>query len=114
MWTGGSYDCDDVMFALVRLDRPEMRLGTSGQNGKTVPIYFTDPEADAPTPSPGSEVWIQPSIDRPHWNDVLDASQEDVELCEDGETTIARDGGIAIPVVFCFSDDGPWKRTKCH
>ena len=24
MWTGGSYDNDDVMRALVRLDRPEM------------------------------------------------------------------------------------------
>ena len=45
MWTGGSYDYDVVMCALVRLDLPEMRLGTSGQNGKTVPIYFTDPEA---------------------------------------------------------------------
>ena len=106
MWTGGSYDHDDVMCALVRLDRPEMRLGTSGQNGKTVPIYFTDPEADAPTPAPGSEIWIQPSMDRPHWNEVLDASQEDVELCEDGETTITRDGAIAIPGVFCISDDG--------
>ena len=31
MWTGGSYDYDDVMRALVRLDRPEMRPGTSGQ-----------------------------------------------------------------------------------
>ena len=30
MWTGGSYDYDDVMRALVRLDRPEMRPGTSG------------------------------------------------------------------------------------
>ena len=73
MWTGGSDDYDDIMRALVRLDRPDMRPGTSGQNGKTVPIYFTDPEADAPTPAPGSEAWIQPSIDRPHWNEVLDA-----------------------------------------
>ena len=31
MWTGGSYDYDDVVRALVRLDRPEMRPGTSGQ-----------------------------------------------------------------------------------
>ena len=38
MWTGGSYDYDDVMRELVRLDCPEMRPGTSGQNGKTVPI----------------------------------------------------------------------------
>ena len=49
MWTGGSYDYDDVVRALVRLDRPEMRPGTSGQSGKTVPTYFTDPEVDAPT-----------------------------------------------------------------
>ena len=49
MWTGGSYDYDDVVRALVRLDRPEMRPGTSGQGGKTVPTHFTDPEVDAPT-----------------------------------------------------------------
>ena len=48
MWTGGSYEYDDVVRALVRLDRPEMRPGTSGQSGKTVPTYFTDPEVDAP------------------------------------------------------------------
>ena len=54
MWTGGSYDNDDVVRALVRLDRPEMRPGTSGQSGKTVPTYFTDPEVDAPTIVPGS------------------------------------------------------------
>ena len=30
MWTGGSYDYDDVMRALVRLDRPEMQPGASG------------------------------------------------------------------------------------
>ena len=47
MWTGGSYDYDDVMRALVRLDRPEMRPGTSGQSGKTVPTYVVDPELDA-------------------------------------------------------------------
>ena len=43
---------------------------------------------------------------RSHWNEVLDALQEDVDLCEDGETTIARDGAIAIPGVFYFTDDG--------
>ena len=30
MWTGGSHDYDGLMRALVRLDRPEMRPGTSG------------------------------------------------------------------------------------
>ena len=95
MWTGGSYDYDDVVRALVRLDRPEMRPGTSGQNGKTVPTYFTDPEADAPTIVPGSEIWTQPSMDRPRWNEVLDALQ-----------TIARDGAIAIPGGFYVTDDG--------
>ena len=99
MWTGGSYDYDDVMRALVRLDRPEMRPGTSGQSGKTVPTYFTDPEVDAPTIGPGLEIWTQPRMD-------LDALQEDVDFCEDGETTIARDGAIAIPGVFCITDDG--------
>ena len=100
MWTSGSYDYDDVVRALVRLDRPEMRPGYSGQSGKTVPTCFSDPEADAWTPAPGSEAWTQPSIDRPHWNEVLEALQEDVVFCEDGETTIARDGAIAISGVF--------------
>ena len=63
MWTGGSYVFDDVMRALVRLHRPEMRPGTSGQSGKTVPKYFTEPEA--PTIAPGSVDWIQPGIHRP-------------------------------------------------
>ena len=98
MWTGGSYDCDDVMRALVRLDRPEIRPGTRGQNDKTVPKNFTDPEVDAPTPAPCSQVWIQPSIDRPHWDEVLDALQEDIDFCEDG--------AIAIPGVFYITDDG--------
>ena len=105
MWTGGSYDNDDVVRALVRLDRPELRPGTSGQSGKTVPT-FSDPEVDAPTIVPGFDIWTQPCMDRPHWNEVLDALQEDVDLCEDGETTIARDGTIAIPGGFYLTDDG--------
>ena len=51
----------NVVRALVRLDRPEMRPGTSGQSGKIVPTYFTDPEVDASTIVPGSESWTQPS-----------------------------------------------------
>ena len=102
LWTGGGYDYDDVARAPVRLDRREMRTGTSGQNGKTLSVYFTDPEADEPTTAPRSEVWIQPSIDRPHWIEVLDALQEDVDFCEDGETTIVRDGVIAILGVLHF------------
>ena len=82
MWTGGSNDYDDVMRTLVRLDRPEMRPGTSGQNGKTVPTYFTEPET--PTIATGSEDWMQPRMDRPHLTEVLDALQEDVDFCEDG------------------------------
>ena len=90
----------------MRLDRPEMRPGTSGQSGKTVPTYFTDPEVDAFTIVPGSESWTQPCMDRPHWNEILDALQEDADFCEDGETTIARDGAIAIPSAFYNNDDG--------
>ena len=97
MWTGGSYDYDHVMRALVRLDRPEMRHGTSGQSGKTVPTYFTDPEVDAPTIVPGSESCTTPSMDGPHWTEVIDALLEDADFCEDGQTTIARDGATAIP-----------------
>ena len=44
-------------------------------------------------------------MDRPHRNEVLDALQEDVDFCEDGETTIARDGAIAIPGVFYITDE---------
>ena len=58
------------------------------------------------TDVPGSEDWIQPSTDRPHCNVVLDALQEDVGFCEDGETTTARDGAIAIRVVFYITDGG--------
>ena len=32
---------------------------------------------------PGSESWTQPSMGRPHWNEILDALQEDAEFCED-------------------------------
>ena len=88
MWTGGSYDYDNVVRALV-----------------TVPTHFTDPEVDAPTIVPGSEFWTQPSVDQPHWNEILDALREDADFCEDGETTIARDGAIAIPGVFHNHDD---------
>ena len=63
-------------------------------------------KVDAPATVPGAEIWTQPSMDRPHWNEVLGALQEDVDFCEDGETTIARDGAIAIPVVFYITDDG--------
>ena len=106
MWTGGSYDYDDVARAPVRLDRLEVRSGTSGQSGKTVPTCFTDPEVDAQTTVPGSEIWTQPSIDRPQWNEVFDALQEDADFREDGETTIARDGAIAVLGVFYTTDDG--------
>ena len=82
MWTGGSYDYD-VMRALVRLDRPEMRPGTSGQSGKTVPTYFTDAEVDALMIAPGSESWTQPSMGRPRWNEILDALQEDADFFDD-------------------------------
>ena len=94
-----------------------MRTGTSGQNGKTLSIYLTDPEADEPTTAPRSEVWIQPSIYRPHWIEYLDALQEDVDFCEDGETTIVRDGVIAILGVFITLSTmvrEKLKRMKCH
>ena len=45
-------------------------------------------------------------MDQPHWNEVLDALQDDIDFCEDGETTIARDGAIAILGVFYLIDDG--------
>ena len=87
MWTGGSYDYDDVMCALVWLDRPEMRRGTSGQSGKTVPTYFR-PGSGCTDNRSGSEIWTQPSMDRPHLNEILDALQEDVDFCEDGVSPV--------------------------
>ena len=45
-------------------------------------------------------------MDRPQWNEVLDVLQEDVDFCEDGETTIARDGAIATRGGFYITDDG--------
>ena len=45
-------------------------------------------------------------MDRTHWNEVLDALQEDADFREDGETTIARDGAIAVPDGFYLTDDG--------
>ena len=63
MWTGGSYDYEDVMRALVRLDRSVMRPGTSGQNGKTVPTFHR-PRSGCPDNTAGSEVWIQPGTHR--------------------------------------------------
>ena len=39
-------------------------------------------------------------MDQPHWNEVLDALQED------RETMIAREGAIAILGVFYLIDDG--------
>ena len=106
MWTGGSYDYDDVTRALVRLDRPEMRPGTSGQSGKTVPTYFTDPEVDAINNRSRFRDLDTTKYGPTTWNEILDALQEDVDFCEDGETTIARDGAIAIPGVFYITDDG--------
>ena len=47
-----------------------------------------------------NQVWTD------HRNEILDALQEDVDFCEDGETTIARDGAIAILGVFYITDDG--------
>ena len=106
MWTGGSYDYDDVVRALVRLDRPEMRPGTSGQSGKTVPTYFTDPEVDAPTIVPGSELWTHNQVWTDHTGTRLSTHCKRTSiLCEDGETTIARDGPIAISGVFYIADD---------
>ena len=74
MCTGGSYDYDVMR---------EMRPGTRGQSGKTVPTYFTDPEVDALMIAPGSESWTQPSMGRPRWNEILDALQEDADFFDD-------------------------------
>ena len=57
-WTGGSYDYDDVVDAFLRIDRLEMRLGTSEQSGKTKQTFFSDREGDAPTFVPISKISV--------------------------------------------------------
>ena len=47
-----------------------------------------------------NQVWTD------HTGTRFSTLQEDVDFCEDGETTIARDGAIAIPGVFYITDDG--------
>ena len=44
-------------------------------------MRWCDPEADALTTAPRSEVWIQPNDDRTHWDEVLNVLQEDVDYC---------------------------------
>ena len=45
MWTGGSYEYDDVIRALLRLDRPEIQPGTTPHTA--TPVYDTEPRAGA-------------------------------------------------------------------
>ena len=95
MWTGGSYDYDDVVRALVRLD--PLRCDLEQVNKAARPYRHTSLSRKwmHRQSFPPSELWTQSSMDRPHWNEILDALQEDVDFCEEGETTIARDGAIA-------------------
>ena len=100
--------CLVLVFMLPIKRQPEMRPGTSGQNGMTVPIHFTDPEADEPTIAPGPEFWTQPSIDRAQWNEVLDAwavgaapirrQPDDTERqCHEGPAASSHTG----PITWC-------------
>ena len=106
MWTSGSYDYDDVVRALVRLDRPKMRPGKSGHNGKSVLTYFTDPEVDAPTIVPGSELWTikygPTTLER--YSRRTARGRRLLRGRRDDDRT--RYGAIAIPGVFCITDDG--------
>ena len=45
MWTGGSYEYDDVIRALLRLDRPEIQPGTTPY--KATPVYYTEPKSSS-------------------------------------------------------------------
>ena len=101
MWTGGSYDHDDVMRALGRLERPGIRLGTSGQIARLYRHRKWTHRLSSQVPRVARhQVWTEP-----HWNEAVDAMLEDADFCEDGETTIARDGAVAIPGGFCNTDD---------
>ena len=104
MWTGGSYDNDDVVRALVRLDRPELRPGTSGQSGKTVPT-FSDPEVDAPTIVPGFEIWT--TMYGPTTLERGSRRTARGRRCLRGRRDDDRTRGtIAIPGGFYLTDDG--------
>ena len=52
MWTGGSYECDDVVRALVRLDPPEYDLEQVDKTARPYRPILRDPEVDAPTSRP--------------------------------------------------------------
>ena len=68
---------------------------------------FHRPRSGCPDNCSTFRGWIQPSVDRSHWDEVLNALQQYVDFCENGETTtIARDGATAIPRVFYMEDDG--------
>ena len=85
------------MRALVLLDRPEMLPGKVGKMARPYRHITPTRKRTRQQSFRVPRFWIQPGIDRPHGKEVLDALQEDVDFCEDGETTIARDGAVAIP-----------------
>ena len=45
MWTGGSYENDDVARALLRLDLPEIQPGSTPH--KATPVYCTVPKSSS-------------------------------------------------------------------
>ena len=85
MWTGGSCECDDVIRAPLRLDRPEIQLDTTLH--KATPVYCTEPKAGAHF---GANLSVSGTGEEPfHVVEAFWSLQEN-ECCEEGETTIAR------------------------
>ena len=76
----------------------------SGQSGKTVPTYSTDPEVDLPTIVPGSELWTLASMDSIAMERDCRRTTKEGRLVRVSERlSIAHDGAIAIPGVVYIS-----------
>ena len=85
MWTGGSYEYDDGIRALLLLDRPEIQLGTTLH--KATPACDTRPNART---HPGAHLSVSSTGEEPFQvEEALWAIQEH-ECWEEGENTIAR------------------------
>ena len=86
MWTGGSYEYDDVIRALLLLDGPEIQLGTTFRTA--TPVYFSELRAGA---HPGANLSVSSTGEEPFQVEEAFWAIQEHECCEEGETTIARE-----------------------
>ena len=86
MWTGGSYEYDDVIRALLLLYRPEIQPGTTFRTA--TPVYFSEPRAGA---LPGANLSVSSTGEEPFQVEEAFWAIQEHECCEEGETTTARE-----------------------